>query len=289
MRDLNYQLKALCQQHRDGSYGTQAARIRSLDQVANQLFDLGYRQMKGAKSLKEKHVLALVKHWKETEVTAATIKNRMSHLRWVAKHVGLPHLVQRDNDGYGIEKRQYSTNVDKAVVFEAAKLAAIEDRHVQVSALLQRDFGLRREEAMKFQISYADKGDRIALKESWTKGGRAREIPVRTDTQRETLARVRALSPLGSLIPASRSYVQHLKIFEREMANVGLGRTHGARHLYAQQRYEELTGWKSPAAGGSKSRELSDLDRTQDQSARLTISRELGHEREQITVVYLGR
>ena len=289
MRDLNYQLKALCQQHRDGSYGTQAARIRSLDQVANQLFDLGYRQMKGAKSLKEKHVLALVKHWKETEVTAATIKNRMSHLRWVAKHVGLPHLVQRDNDGYGIEKRQYSTNVDKAVVFEAAKLAAIEDRHVQVSALLQRDFGLRREEAMKFQISYADKGDRIALKESWTKGGRAREIPVRTDTQRETLARVLALSPLGSLIPASRSYVQHLKIFEREMANVGLGRTHGARHLYAQQRYEELTGWKSPAAGGSKSRELSDLDRTQDQSARLTISRELGHEREQITVVYLGR
>lgn len=289
MRDLNYQLKALCEQHRDGSYGTQAARIRSLDQVANQLFDLGYRQMKGAKSLKEKHVLALVKHWKETEVTAATIKNRMSHLRWVAKHVGLPHLVQRDNDGYGIEKRQYSTNVDKALVFEAAKLAAIEDRHVQVSALLQRDFGLRREEAMKFQIGYADKGDRIALKESWTKGGRAREIPVRTDTQRETLARVRALSPLGSLIPASRSYVQHLKIFEREMANVGLGRTHGARHLYAQQRYEELTGWKSPAAGGPKSRELSDLEHTQDQSARLTISRELGHEREQITVVYLGR
>ena len=289
MRDLNYQLKALCQQHRDGSYGTQAARIRSLDQVANQLFDLGYRQMKGAKSLKEKHVLALVKHWKETEVTAATIKNRMSHLRWVAKHVGLPHLVQRDNDGYGIEKRQYSTNVDKALVFEAAKLAAIEDRHVQVSALLQRDFGLRREEAMKFQIGYADKGDRIALKESWTKGGRAREIPVRTDRQRETLERVRALSPLGSLIPAGRSYVQHLKIFEREMAHVGLGRTHGARHLYAQQRYEELTGWKSPAAGGPKSRELSDLERTQDQSARLTISRELGHEREQITVVYLGR
>ena len=289
MRDLNYQLKALCQQHRDGSYGTQAARIRSLDQVANQLFDLGYRQMKGPKSLKEKHVLALVKHWQATGVTAATIKNRMSHLRWVAKHVGLPHLVQRDNDGYGIEKRQYSTNVDKALVFEAAKLAAIEDRHVQVSALLQRDFGLRREEAMKFQISYADKGDRIALKESWTKGGRAREIPVRTDTQRETLERVRALSPLGSLIPASRSYVQHLKVFEREMASVGLGRTHGARHLYAQQRYEELTGWKSPAAGGPKSRDLSDLERTQDQSARLTISRELGHEREQITVVYLGR
>ena len=289
MRDLNYQLKTLCEKHRDGAYGTQDARARSLDQMANQLFDLGYRQMKGAKSLKEKHVLALVKHWKETDVTAATIKNRMSHLRWVAKRVGLPHLVQRDNEDYGIEKRQYSTNVDKALVFEAVKLAAIEDRHVQVSALLQRDFGLRREEAMKFQIRYADKGDRIALKASWTKGGRAREIPVRTEAQRETLERVRALSPLGSLIPASRSYVQHLKVFEREMANVGLGRTHGARHLYAQQRYQELTGWKSPAAGGPTSRELSDLQKTQDHSARLTISRELGHEREQITVVYLGR
>ena len=91
MRDLNYQLKALCEKHRDGSYGTQAARIRSLDQVANQLFELGYRQMKGPKSLKEKHVLALVKHWQESGVTAATIKGSVQD---TCKKLSLENIFQ---------------------------------------------------------------------------------------------------------------------------------------------------------------------------------------------------
>jgi hypothetical protein len=56
---------------------------------------------------------------------------------------------------------------------------------------------------------------------------------------------------------------------------------HGLRHAYAQNRYyEELTGWKAPAAGGSESRALTLEQRAADREARLTISRELGHERE---------
>ncbi|MBL8529767.1 MAG: integrase, partial [Burkholderiales bacterium] len=55
MRDLNYELKQLCRRNRDGSYATQHDRERVLDQIANQLHALGYRQM-GAASLKSKHV-----------------------------------------------------------------------------------------------------------------------------------------------------------------------------------------------------------------------------------------
>jgi hypothetical protein len=50
-----------------------------------------------------------------------------------------------------------------------------------------------------------------------------------------------------------------------------------------------LTGWKAPAAGGPTSKQLSPEQKTIDRQARLTISRELGHEREQITAVYLGQ
>ena len=64
---------------------------------------------------------------------------------------------------------------------------------------------------------------------------------------------------------------------------------HGLRHAYAQQRYEELTGWKSPAAGGPTCKLLTQEQRDQDRKVRLIISRELGHEREQVTAVYLGR
>jgi hypothetical protein len=64
---------------------------------------------------------------------------------------------------------------------------------------------------------------------------------------------------------------------------------HGLRHAYAQRRYEELTGWKSPAAGGPCSKQLRPEQKAVDREVRLIISRELGHEREQITAVYLSR
>ncbi|HNG81574.1 MAG TPA: hypothetical protein PLW24_19030, partial [Burkholderiaceae bacterium] len=54
-------------------------------------------------------------------------------------------------------------------------------------------------------------------------------------------------------------------------------------------RYRELTGWPAPAAGGPRSRDLTPSQREADREARLTISEELGHEREQITAVYLGQ
>jgi len=61
------------------------------------------------------------------------------------------------------------------------------------------------------------------------------------------------------------------------------------RHTYAQNRYEELTGWKAPAAGGPTAKTLTPKQCESDRQARLTISRELGHEREQITAAYCGR
>jgi hypothetical protein len=61
------------------------------------------------------------------------------------------------------------------------------------------------------------------------------------------------------------------------------------RHHYAQRRYEALTGWKAPAAGGMPSKEMNPMQRAQDSNARQMISRELGHERTQITATYLGR
>lgn len=64
---------------------------------------------------------------------------------------------------------------------------------------------------------------------------------------------------------------------------------HGLRHAYAQDRYQELTGWKCSAANGPVARELTPEQRERDREARLTISRELGHEREQVTAAYLGR
>jgi integrase len=157
-----------------------------------------------------------------------------------------------------------------------------------MSLALQQAFGLRREEAIKFMPGYADQGDHLLLKASWTKGGKERTVPIRTTEQRELLDRAHRLAGRGSLIPGNRNYVQQLRIYEGQTLRAGLSQLHGLRHAYAQQRYEELTGWKAPAAGGPLSKTLTPEQRDQDREARLTISKELGHEREQITAVYLG-
>ncbi len=158
-----------------------------------------------------------------------------------------------------------------------------------MSLELQQAFGLRREEAIKLSPSYADRGDRLVLKDSWTKGGKAREIPVRTPEQREVLDRAHRLAGRGSLIPPAKSYRQQLRIYERHTANAGLSKLHGLRHAYAQRRYQELTGWQAPAAGGPRAETLAAEQRALDRQARLVVSQELGHDREQVTAVYLAR
>ena len=189
---------------------------------------------------------------------------------------------------YGIPERSFIGNASKGKTVDASDLDKVRDPHVRVSLELQRAFGLRREEAIKFSPSYADQGDHLLLKATWTKGGKARTVPVRTPGQREVLDRAHRLAGGGSLIPSHRNYRQQLRVYERHTANAGLSRLHGLRHQYAQDRYAELTGWKAPASGGPPARGLSAEQRALDRQARLTISRELGHPRTQIVAVYCG-
>jgi len=188
-----------------------------------------------------------------------------------------------------VPERRYVTNISKARELETTALAKITDEHVRMSLRLQAAFGLRREEAIKFQPGYADQGDHIMLKGSWTKGGRERSIPMTTTEQREVLQAAHRLAGVGSLIPADKRYIDQRHIYDGQCKTAGLSHMHGLRHQYAQKRYEALTGWKAPAAGGPSSKTLTPIQREKDAQARQIISRELGHERTQITAVYLGR
>jgi len=286
--DLEYDLKTICRRNRDGSHMTQAQREQRLRMIARDLHRLGYRNMR-AGSLKPKHVQALVADWHERGLSAGTIKNRMADLRWWAEKTGKQSVLANDNAHYGIEQRIFVTNQTKARELPTDAVALVDDQHVRMSLRLQEAFGLRREESIKFSPTYADRGDHLHLKASWCKGGRVREVPIRTAEQRALLAQVHAFAGKGSLIPPERTYIQQRRVYERHAARAGLSKLHGLRHAYAQSRYRELTGFDAPAAGGPTSRQLTPEQQALDHQARQTISRELGHEREQITAVYLGR
>ncbi len=288
MRKLNYELKKLGERNRDGSYATQSKRSFLLSQIANQLNELGYRRM-SVTSLKQKHVSALVNHWLEQGLAPGTIKNRMAALRWWAEKVNKHSVVAADNDYYGIERRSFVCTSNRACNVSAIELSKINDPYTKLSLRLQREFGLRREESIKFNVEYADRGQHLRLKSSWTKGGKERFVPIRTHAQRELLNEIRAFVGSGSLIPSEKKFIQQLRVYVRQVMNAGLSRMHGLRHQYAQRRFQEIAGFACPVAGGPTRHALTPAQRSLDQEARRVISQELGHEREQITVAYLGR
>jgi len=288
MKDLNYQLKALCRNNRDGSHATREIRERLLSQMANQLLELGYRRLQ-PRSLKPKHVEALVSLWKDQGLGIGTLKNRLAVLRWWAAKVNRANVVARDNGAYGIGERQYVAQTSKAQDLDQEKLAQIEDPHVRLSLRLQAEFGLRREEAIKFAPRYAVREDHIRLKASWTKGGRARSVPITRESQRALLEEIHRFVGGGALIPPGRNYVEQLRCYESQTKRAELRKLHGLRHAYAQRRYRELTGWPAPVAGGPPRNALNPKQRATDEEARATVTAELGHSRLNITNSYLGR
>ena len=155
MRDLNHQLKQLCQRNRDGSFGTQRDRERVLTLIANQLHQLGFRGM-AAGSLKPKHIDVLVRHWQRAELSVGTIKNRLAASRWWAEKVDRCNVIARSNAHYGLPDRVFVTTTSKASALDRAQLDRVSDAHVRMSLELQRAFGLRREEAINFSLSFAD-------------------------------------------------------------------------------------------------------------------------------------
>lgn len=289
MRDLNYALKQLCHRNRDGSFATQADRERILDLIADQLYEMGYRHM-DAGSLKPKHAQALIARWLAEALSPGTIKNRMSALRWWAEKIGKQNVVARTNAEYGIRDRVYVTNQSKAKALDFDQLAQIRDPYVRMSLRLQAELGLRREESIKIVPAWADRGDRLVLKDSWCKGGRDREIPITMLEQRQAIDEAKVLANGKSLVaPGYKTYATYLKHFRYECERVGIHGVHGHRHFYAQARYQELAGWPCPARGGPTRKQLTAKQREIDREVRLTISREMGHGREQIVSVYIGR
>lgn len=287
MNSYEMSIRLLTGHNLDGANATQDNRHRGLVAMGDELHKLGYK-LKSAHNLKPKHVAVLVDHWKATGISDATIRNRMGWIRWTADHIGKSGLIPKDNSEFGLSERTPFKG-SKAWRLDADKLARVRNETIRLALQLQAAFGLRREEALKFRPSIGDRGDHIALKASWCKGGRAREIRLTHPRQREILDAVAKLAGDGSLIPTGRTYRRHLQTYKSQTRAAGLGQAHGLRHAYAQWRYKVITGWACPAAGGPSAEAMSATDRHFDEMARMQISNELGHSRLDVTDTYLGR
>jgi len=286
MSQLGFRLYQLCKSDRSGSYSTRASRLKVLNLVADQLTFGGYK-LKDPSGLKPKHVEYLIHKWQSENLSASTIKNRMAVLRWTAQQIGKPNIIAKSNDAYMIPRREHKPE-GKAKVLDHQKLANITDIHTKYSLRLQEQFGLRREECIKFVVSYADQKDHITIKASWAKGGRARTVPITSESQRQLLNELKAFAGGQALIRSDRNYVEQLRVYEKQTQSAGICKNHGLRHQYVRERYKALTGWECPANGGPHRKDLELVAKQVDIAVRNQLTRELGHNRFNITYTYLG-
>lgn len=286
MDQLAKSLKTLCDHNVDGSHMTQDQRARGLSLMARELRELGFK-LPDARSIKPKHVEKLVAHWRGSGVSGATIKNRMSWLRWWAEKVRKANVIPRDNADLGIENRA-TFRGQTASTSTADKLAALPDERMRLAVRLQMAFGLRLEESLKFRVAVADKGTVLTLQGSWTKGGRARTIPILIQQQRDLLDEVREVCGDGSMIPNGVTYVAFMRKFQREALKAKIANFHDHRRWYARWRFRTMAGVQCPADGGPIYDGLPPADRARLDAVRLEVGRELGHDRIDVTDAYLG-
>src|SRR5262249_34293795 len=131
MRHLIYELHQLALRHREGSYATQANRKDMLRLFGEQLVQEGGYIHLHAHELKGRHINTLLRVWQGQGLSPATLKNRLSVLRWWAKHVGNPGVLKPTNAAYGVPARQAVARVSKAKSLPTDALIKVKDRDVR--------------------------------------------------------------------------------------------------------------------------------------------------------------
>jgi len=279
------------------SFATQDKRSDILFAGFTELRELGYK-LDSVEQFKERHMSALGAAWEKRELAPSTIQDRISTFRTFSEWIGKEGMIRAaDNyvSGEGAASRTSINTQDKSwgakdldVVQKIAEVKAIDER-VALQLELQQVFGLRVREALELRPALSDKGTYLAVNVG-TKGGRDRTVPINTPEKRELLDRAKTFaSNISSTSDQKKSLAQVKNNYYAVMRQAGITKadagisSHGLRHAYANDRYKEITGVASPVRGGGF------VEKSLDNQARLIISEELGHSRENVTTHYLGR
>jgi hypothetical protein len=213
-----------------------------------------------------------------------TVLNAASHGQWQSvsptKECGIAHSSN--------VRTTPATSIDRER-FGVAQAATTERGQAVVG--LARDLGLRSKEASLINARSALNEARNTGKVTivyGTKGGKAREVPITHERQIESLSRAAGAQGGGrSLVPHDQTWAQfrngELRDTRETLKEHGIKGIHDLRAAYASDRYQALTGERTPLDGGLASK-------ADDCAARKILAVELGHGRERIDVIaaYIG-
>ena len=285
-RTLVVQLDKLARHNRQGSFQTKTRYYEACKRFCAFLADEFHLQK--LTNISGKHLVSYVLHLQDNDLAASTIKTDLAAIRFFHDKMSDPKYELPTNDELSVElERRCFGGVDRTwnnVEFNKMLGRALgDDRWDYILALyLGRFAGLRIHECFRIDTATAEQALRENAITIKGKGGKVRTIPIEderiTTHLKKHLERTerghKLLVPDG--MPTDRA-IHQLQLFIysnrgdfQEDANRPLT-FHGLRHTYAAEKYQELID----SGMGS-------LD------AHFAVSRLLGHERADVTDIYLA-
>jgi site-specific recombinase XerC len=207
-------------------------------------------------NLKPGHVQEYVRNMQEKGLSAGTIANRLSGIRLLAKSIAKQNIVCRENKDYDISRvRQNPVLANRDLInsikTELASRASQGNRVAKMShaaAVLRDAFGLRAKESIMTSKVY-DHCGALRLQVEGAKGGRPRELMVRTPDQIKAVQLVTEISKAlgsgtGRIIPPELSLKGAYDAQRQLWSSLGGTRVnrahmHAQRHDYLQRMREK--------------------------------------------------
>lgn len=281
------QLDKLARHNRQGSYQTKRRYYEAMQRFCRYLAEAFHLQKLA--NVSAKHFVAYVEFLQENGKAASTIKTDLAGIRFFHDKMENAKYRLPDNDALGVElERRRFGGVDRT--WSAAEFnrmigkAVAENRDdIACAMYLGRFAGLRIHEVMRIDTAIAEQAlreDAITIK---GKGGKIRTVPIEDERIRVALETMLKRTERGHKlfvpdeVPTDRAIngVQQFILKYRDgMADEGREANltfHGLRHTYAAVKYYVLT-----------ENGMAALD------AHFAVSRLLGHERADVTNIYLA-
>lgn len=200
--------------------------------------------------IKTKHMERVFEVLQEKGLSNSTLASYATAARMIAEQINKKNIVPRTNAELGISRtgerlNPVQCNTEKMQEIRAGLYNKAE--YLGLAHDMRGAFGLRAKESLVSSKVLSDAQGRQFLAVEGSKGGRPREIELRTPEQKAVLERVHGyLRATGqkSLIPANLSLKQGLEAQKKALESCGAKKAYGThahalRHAYAQARASE--------------------------------------------------
>ena len=281
------QLDKLARHNRQGSFRTKERYYEAVKRFCAYLAD-EYRLQK-LENISGKHLTRYALWMQENGKSASTIKTDLAAIRFFHDKMSTPKYQLPSNDELAVElERRCFGGTDRTwsnIEFNKLLMKAYAMDHWDyvLALYLARYAGLRIHECFRIDTATAEQALRENAITIKGKGGKVRTVPIEDERITMMLEKLLKQTPRGEklLVPKgvhTDRAINHLQFFimrhRDEVRTVNSDRPmtfHGLRHTYAAEKYQELVNsGKSP------------LD------AQFEVSRLLGHERPDVTNIYLA-